>query len=140
MTGVSSDISRAYLLGSGDAASKKAANKAGATRDDLVTAAQSAYSSASKSGGTAYDSVTSYMAKQTSSVKDATFETWSNSELKSYLDSYGVPVPQGSKKNELVAYARNTANYFRYGMTLLIVFAHILTVCRHDHSSRYSVG
>jgi hypothetical protein len=31
------------------------------------------------------------------------------------LDSYGVPVPQGTTSNQLRAYARNQANYFRYG-------------------------
>lgn len=111
------DNLKAYLLANGDAAAKKAANQAGATRDDLVSAAQVAYATASKSGGIAYASVTSYLAKQTDAAREATFETWSDSELKAYLDSYGVPVPQGSTKNEIVAYARNTANYFRYGTT-----------------------
>jgi len=111
------DNLKAYLLANGDAAAKKAANKAEGTRDDLVKAAHIAYASASKTGGTVFASATSYLAKQTDAAKDATFETWSDSELKSYLDSYGVPVPQGSTKNEIVAYARNTANYFKYGTT-----------------------
>lgn len=80
-----------------------------------MKAAQGYYAEASKSSGTAYASVTSYLSKQTDSAKDTAFDTWSESELKSYLDSYGVPVPQGSKTNELRAYARNQANYFRYG-------------------------
>jgi len=109
------DNLKSYLASSGDVAAQEAAKKVGATRDDLVKAAQSAYATASKSGGTAYASVTSYLAKQTDAAKEATFETWSDSELKSYLDSYGVPVPQGSTKNELIAYARNTAHYFKYG-------------------------
>jgi len=104
-----------YLLSSGDAAAKKAANKAGATREDLVSAAQSQYALASKTGGTAYASVTSYLAAQTEAAKDATFDTWSDSDLKAYLDSYGVPVPQGSTKNELKAFARRQSTYFRYG-------------------------
>ncbi|ESZ97042.1 putative Stress response protein ish1 [Sclerotinia borealis F-4128] len=111
------DNLKAYLASSGDAAAKKASEQAGATRDDLVRAAQDSYAIASKSSGPAYASVTSYLAQQTDAVKDATFETWSDSDLKSYLDSYGVPVPQGSTKNELIAYARNQANYFRYGTT-----------------------
>ncbi|TAQ87904.1 hypothetical protein B7494_g3771 [Chlorociboria aeruginascens] len=106
---------KAYLASSKNSAAEKASKKAGATRDDLVKAAQQAYNAASGSGGVAYASVTSYLAKQTDAAKDATFETWSDSELKSYLDSYGVPVPQGSAKNELIAYARNTAHYFKYG-------------------------
>jgi hypothetical protein len=110
-------ILRSYLLSSGNAAAKKAANKAGATRDDLLSAAQSYYSQASKSGGKAYASVTSYLAKHTDAAKDSAFETWSDSELKAYLDTYGVPVPQGSTKNQLETYARNQANFFRYGTT-----------------------
>lgn len=111
------DNLKAYLSSSGNAAAVKAANKAGATRDDLNSAAQSYYAEASKSSGTAYASVTSYLAKQTDAAKDSVFDTWSDSELKSYLDSYGVPVPQGTKSNELRAYARRHATYFRYGTT-----------------------
>jgi hypothetical protein len=109
------DNLKAYLSASGDAAAKKAADKAGATREDLVSAAQSQYAAASKTGGTAYASVTSYLAKQTDAVKDSTFETWSDSDLKAYLDSYGVPVPQGTTTNELKAFARRQSTYFRYG-------------------------
>jgi len=111
------DNLKAYLASSSDAAAKKASEKTGATRDEIVRAAQDSYASASKSGGAGYASVTSYLAQQTAAAKDATFETWSDSDLKAYLDSYGVPVPQGSNKNELIAYARNQANWFRYGTT-----------------------
>jgi rRNA-processing protein FCF1 len=104
-----------YLASSGDATAKKAGEKAGATRDELVSAAQSAYSSASTAGGDTYASATSYLSKATAAAKQGTFDTWSESELKSYLDSYGVPVPQGSKLNELRAYARKQATYFKYG-------------------------
>ena len=38
-------------------------------------------------------------------------------DLKNYLDSYGFKVPQGSTKNQLVAYARNQRNWFQYGTT-----------------------
>lgn len=93
----------------------KAAKKSGATRDELFKQAQDSYASASKSGGTNYASVTSYLAAATDAAKDSTFDTWSDSELKSYLDSYGVPNYQGSNTNELRAMARRNANYFRYG-------------------------
>jgi len=130
-----------YLTSSGDTTAQKAAKKAGATRDDLVKAAQSAYSSASKAGGTSYASATSYLAAATQAARNSVFDTWSESELKSYLDSYGVvsffspsvllpkrtiatdqprpyqPVPQGTKVNELRAYARKQATYFKYGTT-----------------------
>lgn len=93
----------------------KAANKAGASRNDLLKQAQDTYAKASKSGGSSYASVTSYLAAATDSVKDSTFDTWSDSELKSYLDSYGISNYQGSTANELRALAKRNYNYFRYG-------------------------
>ncbi|KAG7001983.1 2-hydroxyacid dehydrogenase UNK4.10 [Physcia stellaris] len=93
----------------------KAASKAGASRNDLLKQAQDSYASASKSGGSNYASVTSYLASATDAAKDSTFDTWSESDLKSYLDTYGVPNYQGSTTNELRAMARRNANYFRYG-------------------------
>ncbi|TPX11585.1 uncharacterized protein E0L32_007796 [Thyridium curvatum] len=112
---LSYDHLKKYLEANGNAAAKKTANKAGATRDELVKAAQSAYASASKTGGTQYASATDYLASATQAAKDSIFDTWSESELKAYLDSYGVPVPQGSKIDELRAYARKQSTYFRYG-------------------------
>lgn len=106
-----------YLASSGNKAAEKASKQTGATREQLISAAQDAYASASKSSGTAYASVTSYLAKQTDVVKDSVFDTWSESELKNYLDSYGFKVPQGSTKNQLIAYARNQRNWFQYGTT-----------------------
>jgi hypothetical protein len=108
---------KAYLASSGNKAAEKASKQAGATREQLVSAAQDAYASASKTGGSSYASVTSYLAKQTDAAKDSVFDTWSESELKNYLDSYGFKVPQGSTKNQLVAWARNQRNYFQYGTT-----------------------
>lgn len=48
-------------------------------------------------------------------MKGSTFDTWSDSELKSYLDSYGIKNYQGSNTNELKAMARRNAQYFRHG-------------------------
>lgn len=106
---------RDYLKSNGDAAAKKVADKSGATRDELVSAVQSSYASASSAGGDTYASITSYLAASTASAKSNAFDTWSESDLKSYLDSYGVPVPQGSTLNELKAYARKQSTYWRYG-------------------------
>jgi hypothetical protein len=61
--------------------------------------------------------VTSYLAKATAAAKQNAFDTWTESEIKSYLDSYGIPVPQGSKVEELRAYARKQYTYFKYGTT-----------------------
>ncbi|KAK6205990.1 hypothetical protein LQW54_008055 [Pestalotiopsis sp. IQ-011] len=112
---LSTDNLKEYLKSSGDATAQSVGDKAGATREELVSAAQSAYASASSAGGDSYASVTSYLSKATDAAKQSTFDTWSESELKSYLDSYGIPVPQGSKLNELRAYARKQSTYFKYG-------------------------
>ena len=105
------DNLRKYL----DANGKKAKKNAAASRDELIKSAQDNYASASKSGGTSYASITSYLAAQTDAAKDTSFDTWSASDLKSYLDSYGVPNYQGSTTNELRAMAKKQATYFRYG-------------------------
>lgn len=93
----------------------KASHKADVTRDELVKQAQDAYAKAFSAGGTSLASATSYLTQATQAAKDSTFDTWSQSDLKAYLDSYGVPVYQGSNINELRAAARRNAQYFRYG-------------------------
>lgn len=97
------------------ASNKQAQKNVGATRDDLVKQAQDAYASASKSGGNSYASVTSYLASATDSVKDVTFDTWSESDLKSYLEHYGVPTYEGMTLDNLKAEAKKQSTYFRYG-------------------------
>lgn len=104
-----------YLSKHGNAAAKKAAAKKDATREELVSAAQSAYASASTAGGKQYADATSYLSAAATSVQKSAFEAWSETDLKSYLDSYGVPVPQGSKPEELKALARKQSTYFKYG-------------------------
>jgi hypothetical protein len=104
-----------YLATNGDAAAKKISEKSAVTREELVSAAQSAYSSASSAGGAQFASATGYLSQATASAKDNVFDTWSDSALKSYLDSYGIPVPQGSTVNELRAEARKQWTYFKYG-------------------------
>lgn len=111
------DNLRDYLASSSNKAAQKASKQAGATREQLLSAAQDAYTDASKTGGAGYASITSYLAKQTDAAKASVFDTWSESELKNYLDSYGFDVPQGSTKNQLIAWARNQRNYFQYGTT-----------------------
>lgn len=61
--------------------------------------------------------MTSYLAKATEAARDITFENWSESDLKKFLDSYGIPTYQGSNINELRAAARRNAQYFYYGTT-----------------------
>ena len=95
--------------------SKKAKKNTAASRDELVKSAQDNYATASKSGGSAYATVTNYLASQTAAAKDTTFDTWSDSDLKSYLDSYGIPNYQGSTTNELRAKAKEQYTYFQHG-------------------------
>jgi hypothetical protein len=104
-----------YLVKHGDAAAKTVAQKKSATREDLVKAAQSAYASASTAGGAAFASATSHIATATAAVKQNAFDTWTETELKAYLDSCGVRIPQGSKIEQLKAEARKQATYFKHG-------------------------
>lgn len=105
------DNLKKYLSSTND----KAARKADATREDLLKHAQEQYAKASKSGGQHYASATSYLAKATAEAKKDTFNEWSESDLKKYLDSYGIPTYQGSNINELRAAVRRNAQYFQYG-------------------------
>jgi len=109
------DNLRGYLSKNGDAAAKKAAEKKDATRAELVSAANSAYSSASTAGGSAYAAATEYISSASADAKDSVFDSWTETELKAYLDSYGIPVPQGTKLEELKAQARKQSTYFKYG-------------------------
>lgn len=136
---LSYDNLREYLASTGDEAAKKVSEKSGAAREELLKAAKSYYNSASKVGGEQYATATSYLSKATQTAKNNVFDTWSESEIKAYLDSYGIvcamstvcdppsylsvansplqPAPQGSTINELRAFARQQATYFRYGTT-----------------------
>lgn len=98
-----------------DTQGKKASKNAKANRDELVKQAQDSYATASKKGGNQFASVTNYLAQQTDAAKADLFDTWSDSDLKDYLDSYGIPNYQGSTSNELRAAAKKQYNYFKYG-------------------------
>ncbi|KAJ5341347.1 hypothetical protein N7541_010471 [Penicillium brevicompactum] len=106
-----------HLLKYLSAVNHKAAKKADASREELVKHAEDSYAKASKVGGEQYASATASLAQATGSAKDATFDQWSQSELKRYLDNYGIPTYQGSSINELRAAARRNAQYFKYGTT-----------------------
>ncbi len=51
-------------------------------------------------------SIASAAAAATQGIADAAFDTWSDSELKKWADERGIAVPQGSKRNEVVALLR----------------------------------
>lgn len=98
-----------------DTQGKKAKKGAQVNRDELIKQAQDSYATASKKGGTQYASLTNYLAQQTDAAKAELFDTWSDSDLKDYLDSYGISNYQGSTTNELRAAAKKQYNYFKYG-------------------------
>ena len=85
--------------------------KAKGMRDELIAEAKKEYASASAKGGEAWSSMTVQAAKATGYL----FDQWSDSDLKYILDTYGVSVPQGSKRNELIAAARKHSRYFSQG-------------------------
>ena len=86
---------------------------ASASRDELERQVEKGYAEAKKQGNAA----SKQAEKSYADVKSYAFESWSNSDLKSYLDSYGVPVPQNGKTDELIALARKNGHYFANGQT-----------------------
>jgi len=115
----SESLSSTASEASGSAASvvDKAATATATTREELIAQVKNIYEQAKLSGGSSYASLTSAMARATDSAKQSTFETWSESELKKYLDSYGIKTYQGSTLNELIADARRAQQLFLYGTT-----------------------
>jgi hypothetical protein len=81
------------------------------TRDELISLAHKQYSSASAKGGDVWKTMTAEGAKVTGHV----FEHWSESDLRHFLDSYGIGVDQGSKRSELIDAARKHSRYFTQG-------------------------
>jgi len=51
-------------------------------------------------------SIASSAAAATSGLSDALLNSWSDSQIKEWADKNGIKVPQGSKRNELLALAR----------------------------------
>lgn len=93
----------------------KASSATTTARQELVDQAKKLYDQAKTSGGSSYASITTALTKATDSAKQQTFDTWSDSDLKAYLDSYGISTYQGSSRNELIADARRAQHMFHYG-------------------------
>jgi hypothetical protein len=74
-------------------------HKASLTGDNVYASASSTYGAATSKAGNQY-------AKATDDAFDRVIESWSETRLKAYLDSRGVPVPQAGKKDELRAKVR----------------------------------
>lgn len=56
-----------------------------------------------------YASASNSAASAQSSLSDQLLESWSDSQIKEWFDKNNIKVPQGSKRNELVALARKNA-------------------------------
>ena len=80
-------------------------------REDLIASAKKRYASASSKGGDAWSLLTVQGAKTTGYL----FDQWSDSDLMSFLDSYGISVRQGSKRDEVLAAAKRNSRYFTQG-------------------------
>ncbi|KAK9475319.1 uncharacterized protein V1510DRAFT_400493 [Dipodascopsis tothii] len=94
---------------------KQQGQSARGSRDQLIEQSAAYLASAKHDGSVKYNMVTSKLADLVAAGKEKTFESWSTSDLKAYLDTYGVKTYQGSNKNELVAAARRNARLFTHG-------------------------
>lgn len=74
--------------------------------DEASGSAASAFGAATSSAGNQYAKVTDSAAATKDQAFDSVIGTWSDSRLKGYLDSRGVPVPQGGKRDEILASVR----------------------------------
>jgi len=76
------------------------------TRDSMIAALRRQSRLASQQSQSAYASVSSAAANAQQSLSDALLDSWSDSQIKEWADKNGIKVPQGSKRNELLALAR----------------------------------
>jgi hypothetical protein len=75
-------------------------------RDQLIASVRRNSRIASNNLAAWSASVASSAAAATQSLSDAIFDTYSDSQLKKWADEKGLPVPQGSKRNEVLALVR----------------------------------
>ncbi|OAL49655.1 hypothetical protein IQ07DRAFT_540962 [Pyrenochaeta sp. DS3sAY3a] len=76
------------------------------TRDSLIASLRRQSRLASVNAQNAYNQASSSAAAAQSSLSDALLESWSDSQIKEWADKNNIKVPQGSKRNELIALAR----------------------------------
>jgi hypothetical protein len=89
----------------GDNVASSASDAYGAATSKVGSAASKVGSATSKVGG-AVSQATDTASDMAGDAFDTVIGTWSESRLKAFLDSRGVPVPQGGKKDELLAQVR----------------------------------
>jgi len=75
-------------------------------RDQYIAAVRRNSRVASNNLSAWSSSLASSAAAATQSISDALFDTYSDSQLKKWADEKGIKVPQGSKRNELLALVR----------------------------------
>lgn len=76
------------------------------TRDGLIANIRRQSRVASLNLQGAYAQASSSAAAAQQSLSDALLNSWSDSQIKEWADKNGIKVPQGSKRNELLALAR----------------------------------
>lgn len=76
------------------------------SRDKLIASIRRQSRLASLNAQAAYASASSSAANAQQSLSDALLDSWSDSQIKEWADKNGIKVPQGSKRNELLALAR----------------------------------
>src|ERR1700738_2354749 len=91
----------AYLVASASASS------AGSVAYD---SASSLLTKATDASGSAASQATEYAWQKKDTAFDAALDRWSETRLKAFLDSRGVPVPQNGKIDELRAAVRHNAH------------------------------
>ncbi|KAF4464398.1 hypothetical protein FALBO_8770 [Fusarium albosuccineum] len=78
--------------------------------DNIAGAASSAFGAATSNAQNQYAKATDSASLAAQDAFNQAIGSWSDSRLKAYLDARGVPVPQGSKKNELEALVRKNSH------------------------------
>lgn len=76
------------------------------SRDKLIASIRRNSRTAADKAKAAASSASSSAAGAQQSLSDALLTSWSDSQIKAWFDKNGIKVPQGSKRNELVALAR----------------------------------
>jgi len=76
------------------------------SRDKLVASVRRNSRLASLNAQSVYAAASSSAAAAQKSLSDALLDSWSDSQIKEWADKNGIKVPQGSKRNELLALAR----------------------------------
>ena len=82
------------------------------TRDKLIASVRRNSRLSAQSMKDTAASASSSAKAATESLSDALLDSWSDSQIKDWADKNSIKVPQGSKRNELIALAKKHRNYF----------------------------